>query len=290
MQTIEKKPLTVLLGSKAKQKIDGSICGIDKALPDPSPTGLRRFIVIRDIDSDDPTAPQQIEIQEKFTRGGELSLEVPRVLYTGPFNSLQALKELVSVETLKKIVPTVWLFAQDSASFLNPQPVNEHKIYKLEEGYAGAKNRVDSAKRKNDEAGENKIDYDYVVGIENAQVYSRIERVRTFFRRRLSRNKKSEKAAVTDTAFIYIENREGDWEVSHSAGVVLQDGNHGLDLFHESAETGFQVPAGHLSGAVEKQDPHIEATGDLYSRAELLTPPIAIVLKQLHTQSVRRGA
>lgn len=272
--TRETNPLkmspTVLLGSRAEQKIKSVIGGINMALPESSADGFRRFIVVKDVKSENPTAPKQVEINERFTLDGEHLGYMPRVLYTGPFDSLEQLQKVVSVDTLKQIVPTVLIFAQDSESFVRPQPINEHKIYKLEEGYLGARNRVDFIKERN--AQGLKIDYDYVIGIENAQVYSSIG---------------SDKAVATDTGFIYAENRLGEWSAAHSAGITFNDGNHGLTLFARSADTEFHVPAGHMTGAADKQDPHVEATGRMYSRDELLTPPVATVIYQLSGE--RRG-
>jgi hypothetical protein len=255
---------TILLGSQAEQKIRGVIGGINQALPVSVLNGLRRFIVVKDLKSEDLTAPKKVEISERLTYYGEHAIQPYEVLYTGPFASLQQLEKLISQETLASIAPTAVIFAQDSESFVRPQPIKEHVIYNLDEGYLGARNRAEYVKQRNAE-GLN-IEYDYILGVENAQVYSKIG---------------EDEAAVTDTAFVYGENREGEWAVAHSAGITFADGNHGLTLFERSAQTEFNVPAGHMTGAADKQDPHVEATGNVYSREELLIPPIATVIYQL---------
>jgi len=284
LETSKRSATVVLLASLAGPKIDGTTQAVQATIPFAFDT-QRHIIVLRDHKQPSRESPRTVDMEVSIEQSGFPNFSfvaVPdridssghtllknvgkQTEYTGPQLSVAEVKAAIADRQHRQSSPPIIIYAQDSPSFENPQPV---VVQTVEEGYRGAANRAAYVKERNS-LQPHPIPYDYVVGIENAQFRSRISGT-------------PPKEVVTDTAFVYVENWEGDWAAAHSAGVALGP-NHGVTFFEQSRATGFNKPAGHIFDPENPQDPHGKATGGLFTRADLLATPITVALQQLEAQ------
>lgn len=259
-------PKSILLASQKEPKIRGSIEAIREVFP--AESRLRRFVTVRDLKEKDSTNQSKIQVYEYVEQRGELTSRVA-TLYEGAQLPKAQLHDKI-FDGVFPGVQVVQLYAQDSESFVNPQPVKEHLVYHLDEGFEGALNRVDYVRKRNAVLPD-PISYDYIFGIENALVVF------------TAKNRGEERKIVQDIGFVVVEDAQGNQAFGTSAGVIFGE-KRGEDFFALSAETQFNKPAGHFYSSENPQDPHIKATHGLYSRAELLIPAIAIPLIQLSSK------
>lgn len=253
-----------LLASQAEAKINATIGAIRVAFP--LETESRRFIVVRDEKISEPNEPRSIMVYESIEGARDEPLSPATILYSGRY-STGLLKGVISDETFEGNTGDMVIYAQDSLSFINPQPIKEHDQYKRDEGFQGSFNRVNYLKELNKKS-EEPIDYDHIVGIENAiVVFDEQKPEETIQKIKL------------DIGFVRVENRDGQVGRASSTGIILGE-DDGTRSFYLSAGTNFQKPAGHFYSPEDPQNPHTKATKGMYDRATLLTPAVAIALKQ----------
>lgn len=278
--TIPRQGAVEALASQAQQKINATIEANRIAIPIQTPT--RRFVVIKDLKTTEPVLnpfERPVEVQE-FTetrRGRKLS--PMEVTYSGPLNIIDLLRTRISEETLLGIAPDILILAGNSESYVHPQPVKEEITYQLDEGFQGALNRVLYMVQHNDQLFMPPLDFDYYIGIENGVVPFHVDDPELGRRQEM----------VPDIGFVCIRDYNGVKRYANSAGVIFGE-NLAVDLFQESARTGFEIPLGHLYDPIDKQDPHNKATLGNFPREKLLYVPIVTAMVQLPPRRLTSSA
>jgi hypothetical protein len=259
MTTAEVTSHIILLGSQGQPKIDGTIGGFRVANPLDTKEGLTRdFLVVRD----SKKIPGTVEFQRVRERSGNNQpMEFRTWKQRNPNNFPSDFQSTFSESVL--------IYARNSSSGQPEQPIVDARR-KLDQGFKGASHRVRFVRDANRDSSH-PIDYNFIVGIENAQVIFEAED-----------NKGRPIEIAEDVGFVVIEDRIGQRSYTHSAGVTLGD-NHGMDYFFQSEKNEFTVPSASFYNPDDRHDPHYRATGQVYTRAGLLIPPIASALRQLKT-------